>query len=142
MHIRLCARVLFPLGLLALLALRSAASPPASPERVADTRQETESYLYRLLGENGVISDSRLPFVIYVQGVKGRTLIWPVVKHRDAQGEIDFIMHARDGELRVDAAGNLILRMRRGTIAGRDGSRAEFADRTWEVRLPAGFGED
>jgi lipopolysaccharide export system permease protein len=99
---------------------------------------DAEELMYSLLKQNNGISHSSMPYSMFVSGVKGRKLLNPVFKHRNKAGEIDGVVQARDGELRVNVARKLLLvRMHHCTgTSSDDGSRVDFEDHTWEVDLP------
>ncbi len=99
---------------------------------------DAEELLYSLLKKNNSINHSSMPYFMFVSGVKGKTLLNPVFKHRNKAGQIDFVAQARDADLRVNLPKKLLMvHMRRGTgTASEDGSPFYFDDKVFEVELP------
>jgi lipopolysaccharide export system permease protein len=103
---------------------------------------DAEELMYSLLRKHNMISHSQLPYAMYVQGVKGKKLLWPVVKRKNEKGQIDYVVHAREAELRVSMTKRMLqINMKHGVVAGEDGSRAYFDERVWELELPKDFGK-
>jgi hypothetical protein len=74
---------------------------------------------------------------IFVRQVNGRQALDVVLKHRDARGRVDYWVQAKEMELRHDVGRKqVIIRLKQGTAHGADGSHAEFADLTREMKLP------
>jgi lipopolysaccharide export system permease protein len=99
---------------------------------------DAEELMYSMLKKNNSISHSSMPYSMFVSGVKGKKLLNPVFKHRNKAGEIDVVVQAREGDLRVDVAHKLLLvhmKHCNGTSSD-DGSRGEFEDKVWPVDLP------
>jgi lipopolysaccharide export system permease protein len=99
---------------------------------------DAEELMYSMLKKNNSISHSSTPYSMFVSGVKGKKLLNPVFKHRNKEGEIDGVVQARDGDLRVDVVHKkLLVRMRHctGTAEG-EGSRINFEDHVWPIDLP------
>jgi lipopolysaccharide export system permease protein len=99
---------------------------------------DAEELMYSMLKKNNSISHSSMPYSMFVSGVKGKKLLNPVFKHRNKAGEIDGVVQARDGDLRVDVAHKLLkVHMRHCTgTSSDDGSRIDFEDHEWPVELP------
>jgi lipopolysaccharide export system permease protein len=105
--------------------------------------RDAEEFTYSLLKRYGAINDPKLPYSMYVQGVRGRKLLDPVMKRKDSQGKIDAVATAQEAELRVDMPRKvLLIRMKNGITSTADGSRAYFQERTIDVPLPKDFGGD
>ncbi len=103
---------------------------------------DAEEFMYSILRRQGMINHPQLPYALYVQAVRGKQLLGPVVKHKDSQGKIDAVATGQDAELRVDMARKMLyIRMKNGILTS-DGSRAYFQERTFEVPLPKDFGVD
>jgi lipopolysaccharide export system permease protein len=104
---------------------------------------DAEEFMYSLLKREGMINQAQLPYSMFVQGVRGRQLLGPVVKHKDSQGKIDAVATAQEAELLVDMARKtLLIRMKNGISSTSDGSRAYFQERPFELSLPKGFGDE
>jgi lipopolysaccharide export system permease protein len=104
---------------------------------------DAEEFLYAILKKHGSISYSQMPYQMYVQSVRGRKLVMPVIKHRDAQGKTDLVATGDEAELRVDTARHLLLvDMTNCTATAADGSRAFFESRTFDVEMPGDFGSE
>jgi lipopolysaccharide export system permease protein len=105
--------------------------------------RDAEEFIYSLLKRHGAINDPKLPYSMFVQGVRGRKLVDPVMKRKDSQGKIDAVATAQEAELRVDMPRKvLLIRMKNGITSTADGSRAYFQERTFDVPLPKDFGGD
>jgi lipopolysaccharide export system permease protein len=104
---------------------------------------DAEEFIYAVLKKHGMISYSQMPYQMYVQSVRGRKLLGPVIKRKDNQGKIDLVATANEAELRVHMARRMLLvDMQNCTVIGADGSRGFFASRTFEVDLPKDFGSE
>jgi lipopolysaccharide export system permease protein len=104
---------------------------------------DAEEFIYAILKKHGSISYSEMPYQMYVQSVRGRKLLMPVVKHRDSQGRTDLVATGDEAELRVDMARHMLLvDMTNCTATGGDGSRAFFESHTFEVEMPSDFGSE
>ncbi len=102
---------------------------------------DAEEFIYSILKRHGVINHASLPYSMYVQGVRGKKLLDPVVKRKDSQGKIDAVATAQEAELRVDMARKvLLIHMTNGITSTADGSRAYFKERTFDMALPKDFG--
>ncbi|HEY7310174.1 MAG TPA: LptF/LptG family permease [Gemmataceae bacterium] len=102
---------------------------------------DAEELLYSLLRKHGEIKYSSFPYQMYVQGVKGRKLISPVFKHKDSNGMIDYVAHAREAELRVlPRKGQVIITMKKGVVAGGTDS-GFFESKPITIDLPSDFGK-
>jgi hypothetical protein len=128
---------LLVLGLFTVSA--SPAAPAPEPPSPAKVKAATEKRLLGLLKEKGSIADPRLRYAIYVKKVEGQTLISPILKHKNAEGQVDAVVTAREAELSVDVGKKLLL-LRLKTGEGREGrSYIAFEDRTLEMPLPSDF---
>jgi hypothetical protein len=103
---------------------------------------DPEKLVYFHLRNEGMVNRPDWPVTIHVKGVRGRTLLNPVLKWRNAGGDIDTVMIAREGELRVDnESRELLVLLRIGSASSADGTKASFEEREVRVALPPGFGE-
>ncbi len=104
---------------------------------------DAEEFMYSLLRRQGMINHPQLAYAMFVREVRGKQLMGPVVKHKDAQGKIDAVATAQEAELRVDMARKVLyIQMKNGVSSTSDGSRAYFQQRTFDVPLPKDFGAD
>jgi lipopolysaccharide export system permease protein len=102
---------------------------------------DAEELLYSLLRKHGEIKHSSFPYQMYVQGVKNRKLISPVFKHKDSQGMIDYVAHAREAELKVmPRKGQIIITMKKGVVSGGTDS-GWFERKEIPIDLPKDFGK-
>jgi lipopolysaccharide export system permease protein len=99
-----------------------------------------EELLYTLLRRDQAINSPQLPYAIFVKGMQGQKLINPVLKKKGERGQIDVVAHAREADLHVDARQNLLMiHMRIGVAIMKDGGRAVFDDKTFDMEMPSGF---
>ncbi len=100
---------------------------------------DAEELLYSLLRRHGMISSSQMPYAMFVKGVQGKKLLSPVFKRKNPKGQIDIVANAREADLRVDMARQLLLiNMRDVKVISEDGSRSYVEHRTFEVELNLG----
>ncbi len=98
--------------------------------------RDAEGLIYSLLSRNGRISNPQLPYSMFVKGVRGKKLLNPVIKRRNAKGQIDMVAHAREADLRVDSSNKLLLiRMRHCVVISDEGDRGYTEDRPFDVPL-------
>ncbi|MFO0843657.1 MAG: LptF/LptG family permease [Gemmataceae bacterium] len=98
--------------------------------------RDAEGMLYSVLARNGMISHVQMPYSMFVKGVQGKKLLNPVIKRRNAKGQIDLVAHAREADLRVDTANRLLLiRMRHCVVISEDGDRGYSEDKKLDVPL-------
>jgi lipopolysaccharide export system permease protein len=105
---------------------------------------DAEELLYSVLQRHSMVSHPNLPYAMFVKGVEGKKLVSPVIKRKNALGEIDFVAHAREAELHVDMTKKqpqLVILMRLGTSIsenknGSAPSAINFDAQTFEVDLP------
>ena len=104
---------------------------------------DAEELLYSLLRKHGAINHSSFPYQMFVQGVRGKKLLSPIMKRKDARGQIDYVIHAREAELQVlRSKGQLLIRMKKGVGLGEsDDSHAYFENKDFIVDLPRDFGK-
>ncbi len=103
---------------------------------------DAEELLYSLLKKHNAISFAQFPYSMYVQGVRGKKLLSPVFKRKDANGQIDYVAHAREAELQVlRSKGQVLIRMKKGVVSGEDDSHAYFENKDFIVDLPKDFGK-
>jgi lipopolysaccharide export system permease protein len=104
---------------------------------------DAEELVYSVLRKQQCIVHPSLPYAMWVNGVQGRKLLNPTFRHRDAKGDLDVVVRAKDAEIQVfKAKRQMQIRMRNGVASGEDGSQAYFVERSWDVPLPANFGAD
>jgi lipopolysaccharide export system permease protein len=104
---------------------------------------DAEEFIYAILKKHGSISYSQMPWQMYVQSVRGRKLLMPVIKHKDSHSKTDLVATGDEAELHVDMSRRMILvEMSNCTVTSTDGSRVYFLSRTFEVELPSDFGSD
>src|SRR5947209_1745408 len=99
-----------PFAALAFLTGAAVASlANAAPAPPSEEKSDPEKYIYARLTKFGAFRHAQLPYVIAVQGVRGRKLLKPVIVRMDAGGDIKLVMSAREGEVRVDTARKVLL---------------------------------
>jgi lipopolysaccharide export system permease protein len=104
---------------------------------------DAEELIYTVLKKQQCIVHPNLPYAMWVKGVQGRKLVNPTFKHRDAKGEYDVVVSAKEAEIQVNMGKKtMTVCMRYGVASGEDGSHAYFVERFWEVALPPNFGPD
>jgi lipopolysaccharide export system permease protein len=102
--------------------------------------RDAEEFLYTLLRRDQAINSPQLPYAIFVKGVQGKKLINPVLKKKGEGGQIDVVAHAREAELHVDTRQNLLMiHMRIGVAIMKDGGRAVFDDRPFDMEMSPNF---
>jgi lipopolysaccharide export system permease protein len=102
---------------------------------------DAQELLYSLLKKHHELKHSSFPYEMYVQGVKGKKLIGPVFKHKDATGAIDYVAHAREGELQVlTKKGQVVIWMKNGWMSGEQ-ANGSILERDFTVDLPKDFGK-
>jgi lipopolysaccharide export system permease protein len=101
---------------------------------------DAEEFLYTLLRRDQAVTNAQLPFAIFVKGVQGKKLINPVLKKKGEKGQIDVVAHAREADLHVDLEQNLLMiHMRIGVAIMKDGGRAVFDDKTFDMEMSPNF---
>jgi lipopolysaccharide export system permease protein len=99
-----------------------------------------EELLYTLLRRDQAINNAQLPYTIFVKGMQGKKLVNPVLKKKGENGQIDVVAHAREAELHVDTRQNLlVIHMRIGVAIMKDGGRAVFDDKTFDMEMSPNF---
>jgi len=103
---------------------------------------DAEELLYSLLRKHGEIKHSSFPYQMFVQGVKGKKLLSPVFKRKDAHGQIDYVAHAREAELQVlPSKGQVKIKMKHCVVSSENESHAYFVEKDFTVDLPQDFGK-
>jgi lipopolysaccharide export system permease protein len=103
---------------------------------------DAEELLYSLLKKHNELKLSSFPYSMFVKGVRGKKLLSPVFKRKDANGYIDFVAYANEGELQVlRSKGQLQIRMKNGVVTAEDGSHGYVTDKDFTVDLPQDFGK-
>jgi lipopolysaccharide export system permease protein len=103
---------------------------------------DAEELLYSLLKKHNAISHSSFPYQMFVQGVKGKKLLSPVFKRKDANGLIDYVAHAREAELQVlPSKGQVKLLMKHCVVCGENETHGYFLEKDFTVDLPKDFGK-
>src|SRR5262249_29216211 len=103
---------------------------------------DVEELLYTMLRKQNQISSPHIDYSIFVKGVQGRRLVYPVFKHHDDKAETDVVAVAREAELKVDIHNKLVLvHMRFGETLSRGGggTNSLFDDHVFDVPLPEGI---
>ncbi len=104
---------------------------------------DAEELVYSVLRKQQCIVHPSLPYAMWVRGVQGRKLLNPTFRHRDAKGELDVVVSAKDAVIHVHSAKKQMeIIMRNGVASGEDGSNIYFPEKKFEVELPANFGAD
>ncbi len=102
--------------------------------------ENAEDLLYTLLRRDQAITSAQLPYAIFVKGLQGKKLINPVLKKKGEGGQIDVVAHAREADLHVDTEHNLLMiHMRIGVAIMKDGGRAVFDDKTFDMEMSSAF---
>jgi lipopolysaccharide export system permease protein len=97
---------------------------------------DAEELIYSVLNRQGMIASPSTPYSMFVKGVQGRKLLSPVIKRKNANGQIDLVAHAREATLHVDTERNLlIVKMKYGVVTGDDQAVGDFVERVFEVQL-------
>jgi lipopolysaccharide export system permease protein len=105
--------------------------------------EDAEELIYSMLNKQKMISHPQTPYAMYVNAVRGRRLIDPVIHRKDSHGNIDTVITAQEAELRVDMPHKMLrVHMKNGVASGQDGLRAYFQQRIVEVPLPKDWGSD
>jgi lipopolysaccharide export system permease protein len=103
---------------------------------------DAEELLYSLLRKHGEIRYSSFPYQMYVQGVKNKKLLSPVFKHKDANGLIDYVAHAREAELEVHPRkGEVVITMIKCSVSGGSSDSGFFERKPIAIDLPKDFGK-
>lgn len=99
---------------------------------------DVEGLLYSELERKREVKHPHLNYEMYVRGVQGKRLVNPTFKGKNKKTKrIEFVAQAREAELFVDKARNLILvHMQHGQAAGKGDLQGFFRDRIWEVPIP------
>lgn len=98
--------------------------------------RDAEALLYSILQRHGMISSPQLPYAMFVDRIQGKKLLHTVFKRRNAKGQIDIVAYAREAELRVNTAKQLLLvHMRDVKVIGEDGSTNYFENQTFDVEM-------
>jgi lipopolysaccharide export system permease protein len=96
-----------------------------------------------MLRKRGVISHPQMPYAMWVREVQGRKLIDVTIKHRNAAGDTDGVIMAKEAELKVDMTRRkMLIRMKNGSGSLQDDSQIVFDEKPWELDLPPGFGPE
>jgi lipopolysaccharide export system permease protein len=100
---------------------------------------DLEELAYSGLRKAKVIKSSKLPYDLYVYEVRGRKLLWPIIKHKNDHGQVDYVISAREAELKIDTARReLHIQLTNGDVTGTN--TLYFANRTEILKLPDDFG--
>jgi hypothetical protein len=96
-----------------------------------------EKRLAALLATDRMIRFEDIPWTVHVKAVVQLSLAEVVLKQKNAAGEIDLVVWAREGEWGVDAErSTLVLQLHAGKTLAADGTRGSFFDRTFNLPLP------
>lgn len=103
---------------------------------------DIEELLYSLLRKHQEIRHSSFPYQIFVKGVKGKTLIEPIFKRKDAEGSIEWVAHAREAKLQVLPSKGLVnIEMKHCVLWGENENSGLLDSKTLPVELPRDFGK-
>jgi lipopolysaccharide export system permease protein len=103
---------------------------------------DAEELLYSLLKKHQEIKVPSFPYQIFVRAVKGKKLIDPIFKRKDANGIIDYWARAREAELQVlPSKGQVIVLMKRCYLNGEHENGGYFVKKDFTVDLPKDFGK-
>lgn len=110
----------------------------------AQALNDIEEFLYaRLKKDHCIKGDKKMPFSLWVSHVQGPWLQDPLFERMDAKGRYDLTVRAGEGRLKVDLEKHKIyVVMRFGTALKADGTKWSFSQNTWDVDLPADYGQD
>jgi lipopolysaccharide export system permease protein len=102
---------------------------------------DAEELMYSLLRKHREIKYSSFPYQIFVKGVKEKTLLDPVFKRKGANGEIEWVAHARDATLQVLPSKGLVeIHVSRCVMWGENNSNGKLENDVLTVDLPRDFG--
>jgi lipopolysaccharide export system permease protein len=103
---------------------------------------DAEEFLYSMLRKHRELKLSSFPYQMFVQGVKGKKLLSPVIKRKDAHGQIDYVAHAREAELQVlPSKGQVKIKMKHCFASSENESHVYFEEKDFPVDLPKDFGK-
>ncbi len=103
---------------------------------------DAQELLYSLLKKHGELKPSSFPYEMYVQGVRGKKLLGPIFKHKDANGVFDYVARAREAELQVlPQRRQIIIHMENGYMSGSNASHGVIEKDAFTVDLPEDFGK-
>jgi len=110
----------------------------------AQALNDIEEFLYaRLKKDHCIKGDKKMPFSLWVSHVQGPWLQDPLFERMDGKGRYDLTVRAGEGRLKVDLEKHKIyILMRFGTALKADGTKWSFSQNTWDVDLPADYGQD
>jgi lipopolysaccharide export system permease protein len=104
---------------------------------------DAEELLYSVLRKNLCLAAPNQPYAMWVKGVEGKKLVIPTLKHRDAKGEYDVVVSAKEAYLRVDMAKKeMRILMKDGVVSSDGGDQGYFDERLFEAPLPNNFGAE
>ncbi len=123
--------VLFSLA----LSMSGCGEPPSTePSAIVERRLTT------MLSSGRIIADPGLPYTIHVKDVSGLKMTEVVFKQKNARGVIEIVVHAQEGNFRVDVPKKrLILTLRKGSTLAKSGARDTFLDRAYDLPLSDNF---
>lgn len=76
---------------------------PRSRQKLADrVLADVDELVCGMLKRQGCIRHSKLPFAVFVRDLRGKRLIEPVFKRRNADGSYGVVAHAKEAELWTD----------------------------------------
>jgi lipopolysaccharide export system permease protein len=103
---------------------------------------DAEELLYSLLRKHQEIKHSTFPYQIFVKGVKGKKLLEPIFKRKDANGAIEWVAHAREAELQVlPSKGQVEIHVKQCVVWGENEANGTLAGNILRVDLPSDFGK-
>jgi lipopolysaccharide export system permease protein len=103
---------------------------------------DAEELLYSLLRKHQEIKHSSFPYQIFVRAVKGKKLLDPIFKRKDAHGAIEWVAHAREAELQVlPSKGQVDIFVTHCVVWGENEANGCLASDILHVDLPEDFGK-
>jgi hypothetical protein len=94
-----------------------------------------EQQILRTLAEEGIAYPAP-GWSIHAREVRANTLLRPVLKQRDASGEITCVITAHEADMRLDGDGKaLLVRVRNAHRLDQDGTRSWYGCRCIEIPL-------
>lgn len=102
--------------------------------------KDVEGLIYSYLKKDGALKQPHLNYAIFVRKVEGRKLIDAIFKIRNAHGEPEKVIRAKEAELQVDMAHRTIrVNLRNGEIWDNAGTFV-FREEIYEEPLPNTLG--
>ena len=140
---RLLSLVILSLVLVALTILGVYARSDSATRQAVDSEPDPTEVLYSQLKEHKMVRLPNLPITIYVEKVKGRKLVNLVLKRKNTYGEIDYVVHARSGQMEIISSRNqLYISIEQAMVSEMDGSPSYLGNKCFVFDLPKNFGQE